>query len=138
MAFLFVKVYLLAAFIKTVLLGLLLYHDVYDDPWVWYIAFQTVSSVALVAYRDTHLGTARTELLNAISPTIYVMRTLSIWGTGLTWYYYHERSATFAFLFIIVLLCEIGISIAAGISTQSYTQGETVRAVRTMAKGAFW
>ncbi len=120
MAFLFVKVYLVLAFIKTVLLGLLLWHDTYDDPWIWYMAFQTVSSVGLVYYRDTHLDTSRQDILNIITPLVYSMRTISIYALGVTRLYYHERSATFAFIFILVLVLEIGISVAAGISRQTY------------------
>jgi hypothetical protein len=120
MAFLFIKVYTLLAFIKTIFLGLLLWHDAYDDPWVWYMAFQTVSSVGLVYYRDTHLHSKRKDILNIITPIVYMMRTLSIYAIGLTRLYYHERSATFAFIFLILLVLELGISWAAAISRQSY------------------
>lgn len=120
MAFLFVKVYLVLAFIKTILLGLLLWHDTYDDPWIWYMAFQTVSSVGMVYYRDTHLDSSRQDILNIVTPLVYSMRTISLYALGVTRLYYHERSATFAFIFILVLVLEIGISVAAGISRQTY------------------
>lgn len=125
MAFLFIKVYTLLAFIKTLLLGLLLWHDTYDDAWVWYMAFQTVSSVALIYYRDTHLTSKRQDILNVITPLVYMMRTLSIYAIGVVRIYYSERSATFAFIFLILLVLELGISWAAGISRQTYNRRPT-------------
>lgn len=138
MALLFSKVYLLLAFIKTLLLGILLWHDTYDDPWIWYMAFQTVSSVGMVYYRDTHLNTKRQDLLNVITPLMYMMRTLSIYALGITRLYYKERHATFAFMFVLVLLLEIGISTAAGISTQRRSPPQDWKRTPQGATGSWW
>jgi hypothetical protein len=120
MAILFLRIFLVASFIKTVILGLLLWHDTYDDAAVWYLAIQTLSSVALIYYRDTHLQTARKEVLNAISPIMYSMRTIAIGLQLMLWYYYHERKATFAFLFMLIFVVEVVVSAFSGISVQTY------------------
>lgn len=126
MSILFVKVYVVGTFIKTVLLALLLWHDTYDDPAVWYIAVQTISGMILIVYRDTHLDSIRPEVIDSISPIVYGMRTISIGLTLETWRRYFDGRATFAFLFIIIFIVEIAISVAAGIAVQTYNKSARI------------
>lgn len=122
MAFQFVKVFVICTFIKAVILSVLLYHDTYDDPAVWYMMLQTITSVVLIVYRDTHLHTAQPDVLNVISPIVYAMRTVTIGLSLETWRRYNTGRAVFAFFFILIFLVELVISIAAGITVQTYNK----------------
>jgi len=108
------KVYLSSNILKTIALSVVVYHDAYDRPWVWFLLGQAILSNLLWVFVHRNKNTTRTDLIRLVKPINMVLRVLAIWTSGHQWEYHNNISASFAFVFVVVIILEIGCAAFVG------------------------
>ena len=108
------KVFLSSNILKTIALSVVVYHDAYDQPWVWFLLVQAIVSNLLWVFIHRNRNTTRTDLVRLVKPINMVLRVIAIWTMGHRWEYHNSLGASFAFVFVIVMIIEIGCAAFVG------------------------
>ena len=117
---LFLWIFFTLTLFKSVLLSVLLYNDLAFDPMVVYLLANCPISLVLLYWRHTHASEDYETMKNIVNGVFYVMRTISIFLTGILWNHHDYREANFAEMFLFITANDLLVAIAGGISTTTY------------------
>lgn len=103
----FYYIFVVASLLKTVAIIVLLWPDYVDDGMLWFVWLQTILAVVMIHFLF-YTKTTRKSTLLPVSIIAMVLRTLSVWFTGVLWKKYEDNDISWWFLAILV--CELVIS----------------------------